>query len=94
MFSNSLAQISIVEIENFIILPKKQVLQSESAGGALGWEYEYMKFWSQIYSIYLYILLIYESQISIFDRNFYRGHKKKSACEFRVQAEACAGRMS
>ena len=53
-----------------------------------------MKFWSQIYSIYLYILLICESQISILDRNFYRRHQKKSACEFRVQAEACAGRIS
>ena len=53
-----------------------------------------MKFWPEIYSIYLYILLICKSQISIFDRNFYRRHQKKSACEFRVQAEACAGRMS
>ena len=53
-----------------------------------------MKFWSHIYSIYLYILLICESEISILDRNSYRRHQKKSACEFRVQAEACAGRMS
>ena len=53
-----------------------------------------MKFWPQIYSIFLYILLIYESQISILDRNFYRRHQKKSACEFRVQAEFCAGRIS
>ena len=42
----------------------------------------YMKFWPQIYFIYLYILLIYESQISIFDGNFNSRHQKKSACEF------------
>ena len=82
-----------IEIISEIYLRNK-FLQSESAGGALGWEYEYMKFWPQIYSIYLYILLIYESQISIFDGNFNSRHQKKSAWEFWAHAEASAGRMS
>ena len=43
-------------------------MQSESAGGALAWKFEYMKFSLQIYCIYVYIFLIHTRYISIVDR--------------------------